>query len=288
MIEAPERIERHIAIDDRDKTAIDWLADNTRLSKQRLKQAMHKGAVWLTRGKKTQRVRRAKKTFLPGDNLHLYYDEQVLAREPQAPVLLADEGSYSVWYKPYGMLSQGSKWGDHCTITRWTEQHLQPQRPAFVVHRLDRAATGLILVAHEKKSAAALSALFQSRDIEKCYQAIVHGEFPGTSQTFTASIDGKTARSHARLLEYDEASNRSLLEVRIDTGRKHQIRRHLGESGFPIVGDRLYGLAKKNGEHDDLQLTAFTLAFQCPVTGKPRHYRLSDDKLPRLSSLSNN
>ncbi len=53
---------------------------------------------------------------------------------------------------PYGMLSQGSKWSDHCTIARFAQQHLTPERPVFIVHRLDRAATGLILIAHSKKT----------------------------------------------------------------------------------------------------------------------------------------
>ena len=217
MRSRPPSLEFHINISDSNTSAIELLAAKTNLSKTRLKQTMIKGAVWLTRGKKTQRVRRAKKTFLPGDILHLYYDEQVLDREPPVPELIADEGAYSIWFKPYGMLSQGSKWGDHCTISRWAEQHLLPQRPAFVVHRLDRAATGLIIIAHEKKIAAALSALFQSRDIEKNYHAIVHGKFPDDMQTFNADIDDKKAISHVRMLEYDVALNRSLVEVKIET-----------------------------------------------------------------------
>ena len=64
----------------------------------------------------------------------------------------------SIWYKPYGIYCQGSKWGDHHTIHRMAEQQLQ--RPCFIVHRLDRATTGLVIVAHKKKIAAALAALF--------------------------------------------------------------------------------------------------------------------------------
>jgi len=278
--------EIHIDITSSDATAIDLLASKSDVSRSHLKRAMTRGAVWFTRGKNTQRVRRAKKTFLKGDSLHLYYNEDVLNKEPPTPELIADEVAYSVWYKPYGMLSQGSKWSDHCTISRWAEQHLTPQRPAFIVHRLDRAATGLILIAHEKKSAAALSALFQARDIEKQYRAVVHGKFPSEEKTINSDIDDKKAISHIRHIEYDAAANRSLVEVKIETGRKHQIRRHLSESGFPIVGDRLYGDDKKNDEHEDLQLTAFMLAFQCPVTGSPQNYQLSDDKLPRLSSVT--
>ncbi|MDT8403104.1 RluA family pseudouridine synthase [Sulfuriflexus sp.] len=276
--------EKHLTVADNNESVIAQLAASSDLSRQRIKQAMFKGAVWFTRGNSTQRIRRATKTLQPGDVVHLYYDEKVLAREPLPAEIVADQGAYSIWYKPYGMLSQGSKWGDHCTIRRWAEQHLLPQRPALVVHRLDRAATGLILIAHEKKVATALAALFESRAIEKCYRAIVHGRFPDETQTINSDIDGKTAISHVRRLDYDETLWKSLVEVKIETGRKHQIRRHLSEAGFPIVGDRLYGDVKKNSEHEDLQLTAFTLAFQCPVTDKPLTFRLADDRLPQLSS----
>ena len=114
------RFECHIEVT-RPVTAIDLLRAETAISGQRIKQAMVKGAAWFTRGKKTLRVRRAKRELRAGDKLHLYYDERVLALSPDAPELVGDEKGYSVWNKPYGMLSQGSKWGDHCTISRWAE-----------------------------------------------------------------------------------------------------------------------------------------------------------------------
>ena len=125
----------------------------------------------------SNRLRRAKRPLKSGDELHLYYDPKVQAEVPPAPTMIADVGGYSVWRKPYGMRSQGSKWGDHCTIMRWAEQHLEPERTSFTVHRLDLAANGLILVAHSKKIAGALGSLFQAREIEKRYRAIVKGDF---------------------------------------------------------------------------------------------------------------
>lgn len=235
---------------------------------------MTKGAVWLTRGKNTQRLRRAKRKLRAGDELHLYYDPDVLAEIPAEPKLVADVGGYSVWNKPYGLRSQGSKWGDHCTITRWAERHLQPERPAFVVHRLDRAANGLILVAHSKAIAASLSELFRDRKVEKRYRARVAGDFSQQPSPLRVEspVDEKQAVSEISFVRVEDG--RSLVDIRTETGRKHQVRRHLAESGFPIVGDRLYGA----GENDpmDLQLTACLLAFQCPVAGEPVEYRLDD------------
>ncbi|MCA8923931.1 MAG: RNA pseudouridine synthase [Planctomycetes bacterium] len=238
------------------------------------------GAVWLTRGKGTRRLRRARATGRAGDELHLYYDPAVLDEEPPPPELLADEGDYTVWFKPYGLRSQGSRWGDHCTVARWSEQHLSPERPAFAVHRLDRAANGLILLAHSKRAAAALSALFRERRVEKRYRVLAHGRFPHEAPTLLdAPLDDRPARSWVQRLDHDPRLDRSLLEVRLESGRKHQIRRHLALAGFAVVGDRLHGAG---GDAEDLQLCACLLAFRCPLSGATRRYALPADRLPLL------
>ena len=89
---------------------------------------MQKGAVWLTDHKGTHRFRRQGKKLPRDTTLHFYYDPHILKSTVDDAVLVADEVEYSVWYKPRGMLSQGSKWSDHCAINRWVEKHLQPQR----------------------------------------------------------------------------------------------------------------------------------------------------------------
>lgn len=279
MSDSPTQFEKHINVSSNDHLAVDFLATETDLSKQQIKSVMQKGAVWVTRGKKTLRLRRAKKKLRTGETIHLYYDRHVLDMQPTQPELIMDVGHYSIWNKPYGMLSQGSKWGDHCTISRWAEQHLTPQRPSFVVHRLDRAANGLIIVAHEKRAAAALSELFQKRKVDKRYRIWVHGQFDpqATAENPTRvenDIDGRHAVSYFTLVEYDEAYDRSLLDVTIETGRKHQIRRHSAELGFPVIGDRLHGLA---GDKEDLQLTAYYLAFECPFSRQKRSYNLLNE-----------
>lgn len=271
-----QHFECHIDITQGDDNAVDLLAETSGLTKQRIKSAMQKGAVWLTSGKHTQRLRRHSKAMKAGDKLHLYYDEKILETMPPEARLIADEEAYSVWYKPYGMLSQGSKWSDHCTINRWAEQHLTPQRNAFIVHRLDRAASGLILIAHRKSAAQALSKLFQERAVTKHYQVIVHGHFPDleSPQLIETELDGKPARSHAKLIKYSAWTKRSLLEVSIETGRKHQVRRHLCDTGFPVVGDRLYG---DDGDSEDLQLTACHLAFTCPISQQEKVFDLPEE-----------
>jgi len=263
-----------VQIESAEDKPIDLLKRATGLSKQRIKTAMTQGAVWMTRGKNTQRLRRATRKLRTGDEVHLYYDADIQAETPAEPTLIADAGNYSVWNKPYGLRSQGSKWGDHCTVVRWAERNLEPERPAFTVHRLDRAANGLILVAHSKSMAAALSEKFRKREVEKSYLALVAGDFSAQPDPLRIeqAIDGKEAVSEFSLREVDADGERSLVDVQIETGRKHQIRRHLAELGHPVIGDRLYGAAADDDM--DLQLTAYRLAFDCPINDGPVEYRL--------------
>lgn len=268
-------IETHVVIESPKDSPVDLLQQATGLSRQRIKLAMNRGAVWLTRGRNTQRLRRAKRVLRAGDEVHLYYNAKILAERPAEPTLVADVGDYSVWIKPYGLRSQGSKWGDHCTVMRCAARQLQPERPAFIVHRLDRAANGLILVAHSKSMAAALSELFRERRVDKQYRALVAGDFSGQPDPLRVEqpVDGKEAVSEFSFRQLCDNGRHSLLNVRIETGRKHQIRRHLAALGHPVIGDRLYG----EGAEDalDLQLTAYLLAFDCPVNKEPVEYRLS-------------
>lgn len=266
--EIPQKFE--FTVNQAEQTALDLLADGTGLSKQRIKDAMNKGAVWWRLKGKTLRLRRATKVLYKGSKIQFFYDEQVLARKPEDATLIYDGGNYSIWFKPAGMLSQGSQWGDHCSILRWVEVNGQPnegqrQRECFLVHRLDADAMGLIILAHDGQSAAKLSALFQARDMRKFYQAWVVDEcdIPTTGLTLNFELDGKSAITHVKKVRVD--SNKTLLDVHIETGRKHQIRRHLANIGHPIVGDKLYGTKSPSG----LQLLAYRLEFVCPNTKQP-------------------
>jgi len=214
----------------------------------------------------------------------MYYNEQVLAQSVDDAILLSDEGDYSIWYKPYGMLCLGSKWSDHTTINRFVETHLTPQRPAFIVHRLDKATTGLLVIAHSKSAARALSQSFEDRKTQKHYQAVVHGDFrahmnDADSITINTEIGDKSAITHVHCVEYNQANHRSLLDIKIDTGRKHQIRIHLSSIGFPIVGDRLHGKDESSiddNDTKDLQLCSVYLQIPCPKTGEAMEYFIDD------------
>lgn len=287
MPSSQDQQEFHLSISATEQSALDCLSEHTPFSRQQLKLAMHKGALWITpagktnntdgrqHSKHTRRLRRGKKALCNGDQLHLYYNEALLQQEPPAATLIDDAGGFSVWRKPYGMLSQGSKWSDHCTLTRWAEQHLCPERPAFLIHRLDRATSGLMVIAHSKSCARTLARAFEQRQTDKRYQAIVKGKFPEDPVTHQEAIDERDAVSHFQHLSFDAVRNVSLVDVHIETGRKHQIRRHLSALGFPILGDRLHGNAAAN--EIDLQLCAYSLSFPDPLnTNAPKREYLLD------------
>ncbi|MEL7296287.1 MAG: RluA family pseudouridine synthase [Pseudomonadota bacterium] len=273
MTDLHESFEQHVSVTDDTLAATHVLANVTGLSIGEIKRTMQAGAVWLTRAGHTQRLRRHKRRLQCGDTLHCYYDEAVLAQRVSSPALIEHRDAYSVWDKPYGVWSHGTRWGDHCAMTRLVEQALQ--LPTFVVHRLDRATRGVMLIAHNKHAAAALSDLFKTRRVEKIYHATITG-LPSTTAfplEATDAIDGKPARSTISLLRQDVERHRTVLKVALHTGRKHQARRHLAAAGWPIIGDRLYGDAET--EDEDLQLVSASLAFDCPFSSEPLRFESS-------------
>ncbi|WP_304222210.1 RluA family pseudouridine synthase [Gracilinema caldarium] len=137
----------------------------------------------------------------------------------------------------------------------------EPRTPfphrVYVVHRIDRDTSGLVLFAKTKEAHRDLSSLFESRSIEKTYLAVIHGR-PGWTETVCdlplradgdrehrTVIDkakGKHALTHFKLLA--EVGAYSLIQAQIETGRTHQIRVHLASLGHPVVCDPLYGNTK--------------------------------------------
>ncbi len=266
-----------VTITSKGKRAIDWLAENTPLSRMQLKKAMAAGAVWLQTGKQQERFRRATREVLPKSILHVHFDAAILALIPPVPQLIADEKHYSVWFKPAGLLSQGTLQGDHCSLLRIAEQQLN--RKAFLVHRLDREASGLMLIAHNEKAAAALSGLFHNHTIQKFYRITVQGKLAVATLPFCidAELDGKHAVTWINSANFDANSNTSALDLRIDTGRKHQIRRHLAGIGHPVVGDPRYGTHQAGEAKGTLALQAYRITYHCPVFNRPRQYSLESE-----------
>lgn len=249
--------------------ACDFLAAFTSLSKSRIKDAMNKGAVWLKRQKhKHQRLRRATAELKPGDILSIYYDATLLSVVPPSAKLISDQRRYSVWFKPAGLMSQGTKYGDHCSLLRQVELFYKPKRNAYLIQRLDREASGLVLLAHDRLSAGRLSRLFQNRKVIKRYTARVLGNLNQrqAQRKIDLKLEGRVAETEFVVERYDPETHTSTVRIVMRTGRKHQIRRHFEMIGHPIIGDPRYGKDNKNIQ--GLQLVANALEFECPFNKK--------------------
>jgi len=238
-------------------TGCDFLASHTGLSKSRIKDAMSKGAVWIKKKKgKQHRIRRAAAAVRAGDILSINYDARLLALAPPRPDCISDQKRYSVWHKPAGLMTQGTRFGDHCSLLRQAELFFKSRREVFPVHRLDREAAGK------------LSGLFVSQQITKRYRAQVLGNLAnkGPRGKIDQSLEDKSAVTEYAVTGYDPTANVSCVDVIIHTGRKHQIRRHFEAIGFPVIGDPRYGTGNKN--KSGLKLVAISLEFDCPFEGK--------------------
>jgi tRNA pseudouridine32 synthase / 23S rRNA pseudouridine746 synthase len=250
-------------------TACDFFAEYTSLSKSRIKDAMTKGAVWLKKQKsKQQRLRRATAVLKPGDTLSIYYDEALLSIAPPRAQLISDQRRYSVWFKPVALMSQGTKYGDHCSLLRQVELFYKPRKSAYLIQRLDREVSGLVLLAHDRLAAGRLSRLIQTRQLIKRYTGRVLGNLSETwgQGKIDFKLEGKAAETEFAVASYDPVTRTSKVNIVIRTGRKHQIRRHFEMIGHPVMGDPRYGKGNKNQE--GLQLTANALEFECPFSKK--------------------
>jgi tRNA pseudouridine32 synthase/23S rRNA pseudouridine746 synthase len=255
----------------------EFLTAQTGLSRTKVKDAMNKGAVWLKRkNSKIKRLRRASTSISPGDQVELYYDPKLLTLQPPEAVYLSDQKHYSVWLKPAGMLAQGTQYGDHCSLMRQAELYFKSLREVFLVHRLDREASGLMLLAHSQDAAAKLSELFKNSRIIKTYLVEVLGNLAekGRHGAIDLALDGKPSLTEFEVKAYLPETNTSIAEVVIRTGRLHQIRRHFDMLGFPVIGDPKYGTGNKNTA--GMKLSAISLKFRCPFLGREVTYAMQE------------
>ena len=149
-----------------------------------------------------------------------------------------------------------------------------------IVHRLDKDTSGLLIVAKNDEAHIKMSKQIQDRKVEKRYIALVRGNVPDDEATIDMPIarskidrkkmavdkNGKEAITHFKVLK--RYGNYTLLEIKIDTGRTHQIRVHMSYIGYPVVGDSVYSSGKNEFGVEGQMLHARYLKFKHPITGK--------------------
>lgn len=247
---------------------IEFLAEETKLSKSLLKKLLTNGAVWLKKANsgKRNRIRRATFELHKGSVVELYFDPKFLDIEIPTPHVLKENKNWGLWYKPAGMLSQGNNYGDQASLERFVEK---TKGQCYLLHRLDREAHGIMLLAYNEKTARIFSEKFKRRTIKKFYQVEVLGDMtkeqPNTGD-IEFELDGKASKTSYEILKVNQDANpvTTTLKVEIHTGRLHQIRRHFDQLDFPVMGDPKYG--KNNKNEEGIKLKAYRLEFKDPFT----------------------
>lgn len=195
-------------------------------------------------------------------------------------ILFADDALIAV-DKPAGLLSVPGRGEDKrdCVAARVQAEHPE----ALVVHRLDMATSGLLLMARGAEAQRRLGIAFARREVLKRYVAVVHGapaeaqgevdlplqvDWPNRPRQKVDPQQGRPSLTRYRVLAVDEARRRSRLVLEPVTGRSHQLRVHLQAIGHPIVGDALYGTADER-----LMLHATELHLAHPFGGHAVHLR---------------
>jgi RluA family pseudouridine synthase len=253
---------------DAGKTILSFLKEKLKISGQAIKRGIDRGAVRLNGVvERFSSVRLQKGDFFEFDQAQL-----IEKQEFSLPILLEEE-NFLICSKPSGLV---------------TDQEVFKRllgRSVFLVHRLDKDTSGVILVATTQKMQKKFEALFKNRKMRKVYVALVKGVMQQESGTIdnrlmkkkiyqgqaiwgsTKNPKGLRAITHWKCI--GKAKGKSLVQCEPETGRTHQLRVHLSEMGHPILGDHHYGREVKfPPEIDRLCLHAYRLVFNHPDTGE--------------------
>lgn len=204
---------------------------------------------------------------------------------PRGLGLVHEDAAMVVVDKQPGLLSMATERERERTAYRLLWDYLAAQRPRarpFIVHRLDRETSGLLVFAKSEATKRNLQAQFEARTVERLYVALVRGKVRREAGTLesrlvedkslrvhpTSGPEGKTAITSYRVIGHGQDT--TLLELSLGTGRRRQIRVQLAAIGHPIVGDREHG--GPSGPFRRLCLHAKHLGFVHPTTGKPMRF----------------
>ena len=215
-----------------------------------------------------------------GDKVDINPPEVTIA-EIDIPIIHEDD-NVIVLNKPAGVLTHSKgAFNEEGTVASFIapkiDEELRTSGRGGIVHRLDRDTSGVIICAKNTATQTLLQKQFADRKTKKIYIAIAEGLIeddvailkwpigrnPKKPQTFRVDANGKTAETEIEVIDRNEISKLTLVKLMPKTGRTHQLRVHLTNWGFPILGDRLYGK-----EEDRLWLHAESLEITIPTSDR--------------------
>ena len=221
-----------------------------------------------------------------GDEFSVNFDQSFRVFKHPRIQLVYEDADILVINKGYGVLSMGTdnvKTGTAYSVMREYVKYHNPRAQVFIVHRLDRDTSGLMMLAKSQEAKDAMQHNWNNMVINRKYVAVVEGiveqeegvvrsYLAETSQFEVYSTDDpeKGQLAVTRYKRLATGNGYSLMELELDTGRKNQIRVHMKDLGHPIVGDRKYG-AQSSPIHR-LALHAQTLRFVHPITRKDMNF----------------
>lgn len=177
--------------------------------------------------------------------------------------ILFQGADYLIINKPAGCLSNGPDSVEQDLRNERSEKTLQ------AAHRLDRETSGCLLIARRQDAFDAITQCFKERRVTKIYHALVAGCIRETERHIEDPLDGEAASTQLRVL--DRKKNATHISIKIDTGRTHQIRRHLALIGYPVLGDKQYGTSVKVSPElrtvERQMLHAYSIRFLSPIDG---------------------
>ncbi len=244
-------------------------------SKNNLRSWLKEGRVHLD----DKVVKEGKEPVSLGQSIEIKRKERALNCDLR---ILYEDKHLVVIYKPEGLLSVATAFETELTAHAILKERYRPGR-AHVIHRLDQDTSGVMLFARTESARDQLKDIFSKHAIEREYCAIVEGQVPSPTGTWSSyqyedanyvvhttqnPNKGKLAITHYKRGKVTKKY--SWLHLELETGRKNQIRVHCAEAGHPIIGDKKYGA--KSNPIKRIALHAHSLGFIHPITKKKMHF----------------
>jgi 23S rRNA pseudouridine1911/1915/1917 synthase len=272
VTEGPERVDKYVA------------REVASVSRSQVQDLIARGLVTVN-GSEVK----ASQRLGPGDVVQVIVppcEEAELVAEHMPLRIVYEDGDLVVVDKPPGLVvhpAPGHEGGTlvNALLARYPDLPMDQEGRPGIVHRLDKDTSGLIVVARSEEVRRALQAQFKAGEVLKVYLSLVEGSVEPRNGIIDAAI-GRDARNRKRMAvvrtggrravtEYrvlEHLDGHSLLELRPQTGRTHQVRVHLAFIGHPVVGDSVYGRRKQRLRIGRQFLHAHRLAFQHPSSGR--------------------